>query len=142
MIRLFHFIFNCAFLLIDPNRGLVSLPVNVVDPNALISQNPCKRGKESQLSVKGRSGLPPNLTEDFSSRGTEVNWVDPVATVNEAPSQEIIPKIEAKPRLEPAQSWIFNEKGQVMLIGYNTQENASQRSPLADKGCPVGGIQP
>ncbi len=38
------------------------------------------------------------------------------------------------PRIEPAQGWIFNEKGQVTLV---TQANASQRSPLPDKGCPV-----
>jgi large exoprotein involved in heme utilization and adhesion len=126
---------------IDPNKGLVSLPSDVINPNALISQNPCRRGKKSQLTVTGRSGLPADLTEEFSSTGTKVNWVEPVATVNEA-SQEIIPKIEAKPRIEPAQGWIFNEKGQVMLIGYNTQVNGNQRSPLPDQGCPVGGIQP
>jgi large exoprotein involved in heme utilization and adhesion len=124
---------------IDPNKGLVSLPTGVVNPNDLIAQNPCKRGKKSQLTLTGRSELPPGLTEDFNSTETQINWVEPVATVNEAPSQEIIPKIEAKPRIEPAQGWIFNEKGQVTLV---TQANASQRSPLADKGCPVGGIEP
>ena len=125
---------------IDPNKGLVSLPTGVVNPNDLIAQNPCKRGKKSQLTLTGRSELPPGLTEDFNSTETQINWVEPVPMSNNSSNPEKIESnAEIKPRPEPAQGWIFNEKGQVTLV---TQANANQRSPLPDKGCPVGGVQP
>ncbi len=38
---------------LDPNRGLIQLPETVVDPNALVAQNPCKRGSDSEFVNTG-----------------------------------------------------------------------------------------
>lgn len=125
--------------MIDPSQGTVKLPENVVDPSALIAQNACKKGTASQLTRTGRGGLPPTLFEDFTSKAIQVGLIAPaVGAVIEQQteisdsdnSSQISPSV-------PAQGWIFNQKGEVMLVAYDPTVTSSQRVNLNQSGCVV-----
>ncbi|MFQ4141120.1 S-layer family protein [Chlorogloeopsis sp. ULAP02] len=126
---------------VDPSRGLVELPENVVDPTEQIAQNPCQKGGGSEFIITGRGGLPPNPNETLSNDNVRVDWVEPVgSTVN---SQNIkINQLQISAtakKIVPAQGWVFNQKGDVVLTAYDpTATNLSRRtSSEATVACPA-----
>jgi filamentous hemagglutinin family protein len=127
---------------VDPSKGLLELPTTVVDPNALVAQNPCKRGSESEFTRSGRGGLPPSLSQDFDSDATQVGLVAPVQT-STADKQQA-KTLEGKTGslasvsnpIVPAQGWVFNDKGEVVLVADNSAI-APQRLKANPAGCPV-----
>ena len=127
---------------LDPNRGLVELPETVVDPAALVAQNPCKRGSESEFVITGKGGLPPSLSEDLSSEATQVGLVEPAPIeTQESKSGEVQENPESsssepKPII-PAQGWVFNDKGEVVLVAYDPTVTGSQRLRKNEDGCQV-----
>ena len=125
---------------IDPNQGTVTLPENVVDPNTLVAQNACKRGTASQLTQTGRGGLPPTISENLNSQAIQVGLIDPAPSSvsqleNQAIASENLPL--AQNQIAPAQGWIFNQKGEVMLVAYDPTVTGSQRVKVNHLGCVV-----
>lgn len=118
---------------VDPSQGLIELPTTVVDPTELVAQNPCQKSTESQLTITGRGGLPPNITEDLNNNAVQVDLVKPVPTQN----RPIESKTSASPPapIEPAQGWIFNEKGEVVLTAYNLTVTEPQRRNEKSASC-------
>ena len=126
---------------LDPNRGLVELPETVVDPNALIAQNACKRGSKSEFVITGRGGLPPSLSEDLNSEATQVGLVEPAPMiVGESKNREISENqgfsASVSMPIVPAQGWVFNEKGDIILVAYDPTVTGSQRLRENEKRCP------
>ncbi len=125
---------------LDPNRGLVELPETVVDAAALVAQNPCKRGSESEFVITGRGGLPPSLNEDLSSDATQVGLVEPApieaGELGEKGRREAENKTSSPPSVPtpiiPARGWVFNDKGEVVLVAYDPTVTGTQR--LREKG--------
>lgn len=114
---------------VDPSYGLIKLPETLVDPNALIAQNPCQKSAQSKFIVTGRGGLPPSINEDLSSEAIEVGLVESASTVG---NQRQIEQASAKiPDYDNpiifAQGWILNDKGQVVLTAYNPTVTNPQR---------------
>ncbi len=125
---------------IDPNQGTVTLPEDVVDPNTLVAQNACKRGTASQLTQTGRGGLPPTISENLNSQAIAVGLVDPApSSVSQAENQAIASENLplAQNQIAPAQGWIFNQKGEVMLVAYDPTVTGSQRVKVNPLGCVV-----
>jgi filamentous hemagglutinin family protein len=125
---------------IDPNQGTVTLPEEVVDPNTLVAQNACKRGTASQLTQTGRRGLPPTISENLNSQAIAVGLIDPApSSVSQAENQAIasenLPLTQNQ--IVPAQGWIFNQKGEVMLVAYDPTVTGSQRVKVNPLGCVV-----
>ncbi len=128
---------------IDPNRGLIELPETVVDPNALVAQNPCKQGSESEFVITGRGGLPPSLSEDLSSDATQVGLVEPAPIESRGAKEQESSKAEDKTSspssvpttIIPAQGWVFNERGEVVLVAYDPTVTGSQRLRENGEGC-------
>jgi filamentous hemagglutinin family protein len=129
---------------IDPTTGLVVLPENVVDPAALIAQNPCERGKGSAFAVTGRGGLPSNPSEPLSSEAVRVGLVEPAPIgeqgsrgIEEQGSQRTV--ANSKSRIAnpvvPAMGWVFNNKGEVVLTAYNPTSTGSQRPWVNPAAC-------
>jgi filamentous hemagglutinin family protein len=113
---------------VDPSRGLASLPVEVVDPAAIIAQNPCELGKGSGFVVSGRGGLPPNPSDALSRDAVRVGLVEPAESTENTSAQMSSPPPHATAnRIVPAQGWVFNEKGEVILTAYNPTITESQR---------------
>ena len=114
---------------VDPSQGLVALPETVVDPAALIAQNPCERGKGSEFVVTGRGGLPPNPSDALSSDGTHVGLVEPASSPSNpsTATKKEPPTHPTADRIVPAQGWVFNDKGQVVLTASNPISTGTQR---------------
>ncbi|MEH1969435.1 S-layer family protein [Nostoc sp.] len=127
----------------DPAKNIVEFPVNVIDPAALISQNPCTRGLGSKFVITGRGGIPPGPTETFNTDAVQVDLIEPVPSRNlqrQTPKihldSSVVNQTQTLEKIVPAQGWIFNKKGEVMLTAYDPTGTGSQR-PLNSDVCPV-----
>jgi filamentous hemagglutinin family protein len=130
----------------DPNQGLIEIPVTVIDPNSLVAQNPCKRGSESEFTRSGRGGLPANPTQNLSDDTTQVSLVEPasvqnritVKTQSQAPATQTSINLPQPPekKIAPAQGWVYNDKGEVVLVAYNPTVTSPQRIK-ENAACPV-----
>ncbi|MBR8836424.1 MAG: filamentous hemagglutinin N-terminal domain-containing protein [Stigonema ocellatum SAG 48.90 = DSM 106950] len=124
---------------VDPSRTIVELPQVVVDPVNKIAQNPCQQGAGSSFIVTGRGGLPRNPNEALSSNNVLVDLVKPVSTSTYSPSATIKP-LPSKPtvkRIVPAQGWVFNDKGEVVLTAYDPLGTGHQRTSKLPAACPA-----
>jgi filamentous hemagglutinin family protein len=115
---------------IDPNRGLVELPEEVTDPSKEIAQNPCQRGVESRFVVTGRGGLPTSPAQTVNSSNAQVDLVEPaIATQNSASTDRTtLSSTSSNPKqFVPAQGWVLNGKGEVVLTAYDPASTNTQR---------------
>ena len=104
---------------IDPSRGLLILPAQVVDASRKIAQG-CGAGNReatNEFIVTGRGGLPLS-PDDFLS--SDVVWSDTrLIATGEKPSSKTTATISYRPdpvEIIPATGWVFNDKGEVTLI--------------------------
>ncbi len=104
---------------IDPSRGLVALPTQLVDASGLIAQNCSSGGSQvaSTFTVTGRGGLPDNPSETLSSNAV---WTDlrPNPNLAATSSSSAIATRANHPTAAPlveAQGWVINDKGEVVL---------------------------
>lgn len=109
---------------IDPNNGLIELPETVVDPDYQVAQNPCNRGWGNEFTVSGRGGLPPSPSQDLSSEATQIELVEPVQASTGTQNNPVTPEKTSSlnsvsAAIMPAQGWVYNKKGQVVLVAYN-----------------------
>ncbi|MEA5499549.1 S-layer family protein [Limnoraphis robusta] len=117
---------------IDPAQGLVELPQTVVDPAALIAQDACKKGQYSSFVNTGRGGFPPSPQESLRSEETLVPLIELPPDIesrrHHSPSHKSRVQRNISPNLNqpissldivPARGWIRNEKGEVILVGYD-----------------------
>ncbi|MBD3558827.1 S-layer family protein, partial [Planktothrix sp. FACHB-1355] len=124
---------------VDPSSGLIELPQTIVDPDALIAQNPCTLGKGSEFTVTGRGGLPPNPSEALSSRTVRVSLVEPTQASTTSSNTAISvrsPRPDSLP-IVPAQGWILNEKGQLVFTAYDPTGTGSNRLGRNPPTCPA-----
>ncbi len=127
---------------IDPNNGLIELPETVVDPDYQVAQNPCNRGWGNEFTVSGRGGLPPSPSQDLNSEATQIKLVEPVQASNGTQNNSVTPEktssLNSVPAaIAPAQGWVYNKKGQVVLVAYNPTATGAQRLKASPAGCPV-----
>ena len=124
---------------VDPSQGLVELPENLTDPSNQIAQNPCQKGSGSSFIITGRGGLPSSPNNNFSSDNIRVDLLQPVgsssnsqsATINQPTNQSTTQQIV------PAQGWVFNEKGEVVLTAYDPNASNPQRTNQVSASCPA-----
>ncbi|MEM9271569.1 MAG: S-layer family protein [Cyanobacteria bacterium P01_F01_bin.143] len=130
-------VFNTPNL--DPTSGLIELPETVGDPSDQVSQNPCEQGVGSEFIVTGKGGLPSNPNETLNGNRVRVGLVDPIISGQEKEVREISSVENSKAEAVPAQGWIFNDKGEVMLTSYKTTSTeirqSRQQNPLT---CSIG----
>jgi len=103
---------------IDPEKGLAELPVTVTDPSNQIVVG-CAAARGNSFTITGRGGLPEDPTatirgqtvwrdlQDYS-QGTGVGQASPQNP------QALIGK--PSPRLVEANSWMYDENGNVVLV--------------------------
>jgi filamentous hemagglutinin family protein len=110
---------------VDPNSGLVNLPVDLADPTRQVAQG-CAANQGSSFMITGRGGIPPNpMTQTSSDRP----WTD---TRDLAPyrSQPATPPSQATivdfPLIQ-ATGWRRNAQGLIELYA----ETPSTAAPLA-----------
>jgi large exoprotein involved in heme utilization and adhesion len=122
---------------VDPSRGLVELPETVTDRTQQIAQSPCQQGFGNEFVVTGRGGLPTTPNQTLSSDNVRVDLLQPVASSGNSRSATIKPATNSTATRVPAQGWIFNDKGQVVLTAYDPTNTGSQRSWRSAAACPA-----
>ncbi|NJM74317.1 MAG: filamentous hemagglutinin N-terminal domain-containing protein [Scytonema sp. RU_4_4] len=108
----------------------------VIDPAQQIAQNPCLRGG-GEFTIIGRGGFPSNPNKILSSDNVRVDLVKPIASkVNSTSTTQKQPSTSATDKpIVPARGWIFNEKGEVMLVAYDPTKTGVQRSSPTPASC-------
>ncbi len=123
---------------VDPSRGLVALPTEVVDASGLIASG-CgtpQRIAQSQFIITGRGGLPPSPSDTLSS---DAVWTDLRSTTQQAqtfPSATVAtpPTNPKKVQLVEAQGWVIGSDGKVILTA-QAPTVTLQTAGLASPSC-------
>lgn len=108
---------------IDPNSGLVSLPVVPVDTQVSQACTPSGSQQQSEFVVTGRGGLPQNPGDTLNTDAVQVDLV----TLNSQVAQPSIPSVSTSSTQTPiveAQGWAIDKHGNVVLTA-----NASTTAP-------------
>ncbi len=108
---------------IDPSRGLVQLPINLVDASQQIdtSCNPGSRQIASSFFITGRGGLPTNPQEILTHDSVLVDLVNLQPDTENRSAQNITSKkttvtLNTPQPIIEATTWIKNHKGEVILM--------------------------
>ncbi|MFQ4146715.1 filamentous hemagglutinin N-terminal domain-containing protein [Chlorogloeopsis sp. ULAP02] len=122
---------NINTLDIDPSRGLVQLPMNVVDASQLIATgcNPGRQQSRSSFIATGRGGITPSPTELLIGDAILADWINledekPVGGVQSIDLEEpsnigFLSKVDHISPPDPiveAQGWVVNAKGEIALV--------------------------
>ena len=104
---------------VDPNRGLVQLPVDLTDASRLIVQN-CPTGDTlakppNEFIVTGRGGLPPTPSEAVNQDAIQVDLV--TADVEDAPSVSQNQPNQYRPTLSPESSIVEAQRLEITVDG-------------------------
>ncbi|MEA5598405.1 S-layer family protein [Rivularia sp. UHCC 0363] len=120
---------------LDPNNGLIELPVNLVDASNQIS-NACTPGSrefENTFVSTGRGGLPMNPTEPLQGSSTLSEWVKlkpQSETVNTriklqpAASTSSHNQIKKSSPIVEATGWIVDGDGNIEFVAQANQTNS------------------
>ena|GEM_PF-1835454 len=118
---------------LDPSKGLVDLPQQVIDPAALIAEDPCKQGSESEFIITGRGGIPTTPDDRFTGENVRVELVDPSLEEDLIEdTREVQQPIEEKvssANIIPARGWIRTANGEVILVSYDPTRRGIRRQP-------------
>jgi filamentous hemagglutinin family protein len=128
---------------VNPAQGLVELPQNVTNPAQLIAANPCLQGAENAFTVTGKGGVPPSPNDSLSSESVPFAWVEfsegrgnPPQSPGQFHSHQKTQMMgKGGEEVVPAQGWVMNSQGDVMLVGYNSGNTASGRNPRQNPVC-------
>jgi filamentous hemagglutinin family protein len=108
---------------VDPNSGLVELPVDLVDSSQQIATG-CSANQGSSFVATGRGGIPQNPNQDVSSNST---WSDIRDVSKYRSQQQLQAQIpQSTETLVQATSWRRNSQGKVQLIADKTVTQTQQ----------------
>jgi filamentous hemagglutinin family protein len=122
---------------IDPRRGLVELPISLVDPFQQIAQDCTPRGRNNNRFVAtGRSGLPLSPYEVLQEQATLAPWITLEGRRSESTTElrEAILKKPTPEVLVEAQGWVLNSYGEVELVAQAPSTHSSHSLQFAS-GC-------
>ncbi|MEH2361749.1 two-partner secretion domain-containing protein [Nostoc sp.] len=132
---------------VDPTRGLVELPTNLVDASSQISTacTPGTRQFQNTFVSTGRGGLPMSPTEPLQDSSTVSAWVklrpktENLANTTPVPQPTAVsttPKIAATIPIVEASGWVIDRNGNIELVAQVPQVNphSSWQTPAS---CPV-----
>ncbi|MDX2214475.1 MAG: S-layer family protein [Oculatellaceae cyanobacterium bins.114] len=110
---------------VDPSRGLVALPADVVDASQLITRG-CSAGgtlaqELGEFVVTGRGGLPPNPIERLANDSVLVEWETLEAETPGVTSVEIPLVVAQTQPIVEAQGLVRQPNGRVVLATQTTQ---------------------
>ncbi|MEH2357213.1 S-layer family protein [Nostoc sp.] len=122
---------------IDPNSGLVELPVNVTDPSQQIATG-CADSQGSRFVATGRGGVPQNpnqVTSDVYDGLRLRTWSDIRDISAYRKTQEIQAQTPTSPEvLIQATSWHRNAQGKIELVADKSMAQVQQTLTCAAVG--------
>ncbi len=119
--------------------GILFIRKSLGDASDQISQNPCEQGVGSEFIITGKGGIPQNPNETLSSDEVRVGLVEPVPSRQEDGETGRLGEDNnnsiSSEQLVPAQGWVFNDEGKVMLTAYKTTDITTQRDLSTPNSC-------
>ncbi len=122
---------------VDPNRGLVELPVTVADSSNQIAQTCASQARNNSFVMTGRGGLPPTPSEALNSTPGWIDWrvsrsgqdEEIGGTAESSTHQSSIPNPQSQipNRLVEATGWVKDADGTVRLVANPSTEVSSDR---------------
>jgi filamentous hemagglutinin family protein len=101
---------------VDPSRGLVPLPTNLVDPSNRIAQACNPRRETSSFIATGRGGIPASPTETLTGEEALANWITLPNSGQQSNSRNSSFINSPKNEIVEAQGWVVDGKGDVILV--------------------------
>lgn len=112
---------------VDPSRGLVQLPSNLVDASRQIAQGCTPKGRQtaSRFIATGRGGLPLSPNEPLRGRAAIASWVTLPAQATDRQTNKLSASIKGQsdpsvtkstPQIVEAQGWVLDPKGETHLV--------------------------
>lgn len=111
---------------VDPNRGLVELPTNLVDASQQIAQGCTPRDRQANSFVAtGRSGLPLSPTEPLRTSAVITQWVTSEQTQSQGDEKVRLTSLSKYPDNQQstleANGWVVDKEGNVYLVALPDQ---------------------
>ena len=114
----------------DPARGLVELPIDIVDVTKLAEQDLCKASLGSSFIVTGRGGLPSPPNEPLNADAAWEDWridvesepIEPLQSDRGRSNNQPITNNQPR-RIIEAQGWYKDANGNVILTAEPTTVN-------------------
>ncbi|MBD0386375.1 MAG: S-layer family protein, partial [Nostoc sp. C3-bin3] len=103
---------------VDPYRGLINLPVVLVDTQVSQVCQAHTAQNQSSFTIAGRGGLPPNpRTEPLTPDAVQLDWVtlNPKAENLSSTTVSTQANSSTPATIVEAQGWVRNAKGEVVL---------------------------
>jgi filamentous hemagglutinin family protein len=111
---------------VDPSQGISEFPVSPINTSTLTDSSCVAFGPNSpnQFIITGRGGLPPSPNDPLTP---DALWTDDRMVI--IPNQDLKPQKKQESRKKtttpasemiPATGWVFNNKGEVMLVASNS----------------------
>ncbi|MDF5707308.1 MAG: S-layer family protein [Nostoc sp. S4] len=140
---------------VDPSKGLVELPVNVVNASGQIVAecNASGKSRGNSFTITGRGGVPSNPVEPLTAEPVLVDWIalEPKAknTVGGVQNTIVISKqrntehplekinfVEQPTEIVEAQGWVVDANGNVVLVAQRPS-GTPHNLALASSSCAV-----
>ncbi|WP_036479880.1 filamentous hemagglutinin N-terminal domain-containing protein [Myxosarcina sp. GI1] len=111
---------SIEILELDPARGLIRLPADVIDASQQISQACTPQEEETDRFVAiGRGGLPLSPNEPLRETAVVTDWVDePTEITTDKINERLVESStdESSSKIVEAQGWVVNDRGNVELV--------------------------
>jgi filamentous hemagglutinin family protein len=120
---------------VDPNSGLVELPVNLTDSSQQIATG-CSNNTGSSFVATGRGGIPQNPTQETGSDVYDGLRLRPWSDIRELSAYRKTQALQAQIPIAPetliqATSWHRNTKGKIELVADKSPTQVQQRLTCA-----------
>jgi filamentous hemagglutinin family protein len=127
---------------VDPSRGLVQLPSNLVDASRQIAQGCTPKGRQtaSRFIATGRGGLPLSPNEPLRGRAAIASWVTLPTQATDRQANKLSTSIKGQsdtfvtkstPQIVEAQGWVLDAKGETHLVAQSPQMTYSMPSSIS-----------
>ncbi|BAY81611.1 filamentous hemagglutinin family outer membrane protein [Calothrix parasitica NIES-267] len=116
---------------VDPNRGVIELPSNLVDASDQVAQACTPRGRQnaSTFIATGRGGLPLSPNQPVRKPAVITSWVDLPSQNQSEEVSSSKQEIERK-RIVEAQKFVVDKNGDVLLVA-ESEEAGMGKSGLS-----------
>ena len=112
---------------IDPAKGLIELPIDIVDVASLVQNNLCRASFGSSFIVTGRGGLPSPPNEPLNVDTAWEDWridsetepIDPIQSNRVSSNNQLITNNQPR-RIIEAQGWYKDANGNIILTAEPT----------------------
>ena len=112
---------------VDPARGLIELPTNLVDVSQQIAQGCTPRGRQkaSSFIATGRGGLPLNPSQPLRGRAVITNWVDLPSQITDRKTGRLSTQTTTKytRKIVEAQKFLVDKNGDTFLVAESPQSS-------------------